>query len=266
MTNYREDQDLINVLKQGSNEDIAILIDIITDSGKGRISLDNEVKDILVNAKTQNAFNDSHKEIIAAEIQKFGGNSLVSVFRGGKGVLYREIAGDVADHVSANYNNKNDISQIESAILLKIVEKSLEKMTEAEKKQFFEQFGVQYIGVGPAAMMALINLIGRSVPAYYRMTTIIAQATARALLGKGVAIATTGGVMRGASVLAGPIGWAITGIWTAFDLASPAYRISVPCVIQLAYMRQQALICECPSCHVPITKGIKFCSECGHKL
>jgi uncharacterized protein YaaW (UPF0174 family) len=277
MKNYREDIDLINVLQSASFEDISILIDIITDSGKGRISLEDSSKDVLLKAKASGAVDEACMLCIAAEIQQFGGNSLISIFRGGKGVLYKEIVCDVADHVGANYNDKTDIGQIECAILVKIVERSLEKMSEDEKKQFFDQFGVRYMvsgaaahgaagAAGAAAMAGLIIAIRSSGFAFYKMATIVAQATAKALLGKSLTFAATGGLMRGVSVLAGPVGWAITGIWTAFDLASPAYRITVPCVIQLAYMRQQSLINECPSCHSPVITDAKFCGECGHNL
>ena len=40
-----------------------------------------------------------------------------------------------------------------------------------------------------------------------------------------------------ASLLTGPIGWVITGLWTAIDLAGPAYRVTIPAVIQVAYLR-----------------------------
>ncbi|HNE26607.1 MAG TPA: ubiquinol-cytochrome C chaperone family protein, partial [Pseudomonadales bacterium] len=42
-------------------------------------------------------------------------------------------------------------------------------------------------------------------------------------------------------VLSGPIGWAITGIWTAIDIASPAFRVTIPAVIQIAALRQQSM-------------------------
>ena len=78
-----------------------------------------------------------------------------------------------------------------------------------------------------------------------------------------------GGLMKGISVFAGPIGWAITAIWAAFDMASPAYRVTVPCVVQVAYMRQKmkaAQAPKCDKCGTPIGKGIKYCSECGKKV
>jgi uncharacterized protein YaaW (UPF0174 family) len=287
MGNYQEDEELMNVLESASNEDIAILIDIITDNGEGRISLDNDVKNKLIKAKDaldidwvggdgadQTLVNGKNaitvdfqtKCLIAEEIQKFGGNSLINIFRSGKGVLYKEIVWDVAEHVGANYNKKQDIAQIETAILIKIVEKSMEQMSEDEKKQFFNQFGVKFNGVGPAAIAMLIGAIKLSGFAAYKMATIVAQASAKMLLGKGLSFAATGGLMKGISAFSGPIGWAITGIWTAFDLTSPAYRVTVPCTIQLAYMRQKFMMCVCPECQANISKDMKFCSECGHKL
>ncbi len=264
MANYREDPDLLNLLTAASPEDIAILIDIVTDSGKGRVSLSDDTLVKLV--EQRDSASPATLLLLAAEIQQFGGNSLVSLFRGGKGVPYHEIAYDVASHVDANCNDKQDIAQIETAILLKIVEKSLDKMSEDEKKEFFGQFGITYQGIGPTAMAALITAVRASGFAFYKMTAIIAQATAKALLGRGLTFAATGGLMRGLSVLSGPIGWAITGIWTAFDLASPAYRVTVPCVIQLAYMRQKMKVSGCPACGEPVTKGSKFCAACGNKL
>lgn len=264
MQDYRDDNDLISVLEHASKEDLVILIDIITDSGKGRVSLSDEKKTALIQAKPAPL---EVKYLLAEEIQKFGGNSVVSIFRGGKGVFYKEIVCDVADHVGANYNDKQSTAQIESAVLLKIVEKSLEKMSESERKEFFEGFGIRYDeGIGPAAMAALIVAIKASGFAFYKLATIVAQAAAKALLGRGLTFAATGSLMRGISVFAGPVGWAITGIWTAFDLASPAYRVTVPCVIQLAYMRQKSLISECPACREVVSKEMKFCGGCGHKL
>jgi uncharacterized protein YaaW (UPF0174 family) len=263
MANYRNDPDLLHLLNEASSEDISILIDIVTDSGNGRVSLSNDSLVKLV--EERDAASPAARLLLAAEIQQFGGNTLISLFRG-KGVPYHEIACDVASHVDANYNDNQDITQIETAILLKIVEKSLDKMSEDEKKEFFGQFGITYQGIGPAAMAALITAVRASGFAFYKMTAIIAQATAKALLGRGLTFAATGGLMRGLSVLSGPIGWAITGIWTAFDLASPAYRVTVPCVIQLAYMRQKMKVSGCPACGEPVTKGSKFCAACGHKL
>lgn len=56
-------------------------------------------------------------------------------------------------------------------------------------------------------------------------------------------MATTGlRVLGFAGLAVGPIGWAITGLWTAISLAGPAYRITIPCVCHVAYLRQKSRI------------------------
>ena len=40
------------------------------------------------------------------------------------------------------------------------------------------------------------------------------------------------------SILTGPIGWSITAAWTLFDIAGTAYRVTIPAVIEVAYLRK----------------------------
>lgn len=266
MINYREDPELFSVLENASQDDLGILVDIITDSGKGRVSLDDDVMKQLVSAKDAGNVEHKHLFMIAGEIQLFGGNSIIKMFRG-KGVEYREIVCDVADHLKANYSEKQDTALIESAILMKTVEKSLEQMSEEDKKKFFDAFGEPYVtGAGPAAVFALQRAIIAGGFKTYMLAATVANATARALIGRGLPPIVNQGLAKGIGVFAGPIGWAITAVWSAFDLAAPAYRVTVPCVIQLAYMRQKALWQQCPNCKAAITSDAKFCDKCGHKL
>ena len=46
------------------------------------------------------------------------------------------------------------------------------------------------------------------------------------------------------AVFAGPVGWAVTAIWTIFDIASPAYRVTIPCVLHIAMLRQKYILEE----------------------
>lgn len=71
----------------------------------------------------------------------------------------------------------------------------------------------------------------------YQIALIVANAVAKAVIGRGLTLAANAGLTRAMSVFAGPIGWAITGLWTAVDLAGPAYRITMPAVIQVAFLR-----------------------------
>ncbi|PVX82416.1 hypothetical protein C7402_109270 [Paraburkholderia unamae] len=72
--------------------------------------------------------------------------------------------------------------------------------------------------------------------------------------------------MRYLSVAIGPVGWVISTLWTVAGLASPAYRVTLPCVVQIAYMRQKALTTVCGKCSAANPNSARFCSECGNQL
>jgi len=63
----------------------------------------------------------------------------------------------------------------------------------------------------------------------------------KAMIGRGLSFAGGAALTRSMAILTGPIGWAITGVWTAVDIAGPAYRVTIPAVIQIAALRQKYL-------------------------
>ncbi|MDW2646713.1 ubiquinol-cytochrome C chaperone family protein, partial [Citrobacter sp. HN-141] len=44
---------------------------------------------------------------------------------------------------------------------------------------------------------------------------------------------------------AGPVGWVLSSLWLLIDLAGPAYRVTLPSCIFIAYMRQKHLYWHC---------------------
>lgn len=262
------DPDLADVLISASADDIGLLIDVITDSGKGRISLSSSVCRQLTTAKEHGA-DEASRAILAEELTRFGGNSLVNLFRGGSGVAYRELLADVASHVGAEAKAKTACADMEMAIISKVFAQSLGKMSEDDRSTLFESLGgtAYRPGMGPAALAGLVASLASSGLASYNLAALVASATMSSLVGRGVALAGSATLGRGLAVLAGPLGWAITGIWTAFDLASPAYRVTVPCVIQIGHMRQKMLLkSTCPDCHAVVAAGANFCGKCGMRL
>ena len=71
----------------------------------------------------------------------------------------------------------------------------------------------------------------------YELALIVANTVAKAVLGRGLSLAATATITRAVSLFAGPAGWILTGLWTAFDIAGPAYRVTIPAVIQIAFLR-----------------------------
>lgn len=257
------DRDLEDLIQSADGEDLSILADFITDQGKGRISLDGAVCKTLSDASKIKVFTQSQRSLLAEELRLFGGNAIANIFRG-RGVQYREILCDVADHLKVNYNAKAGVEEIELGVMTKVLEKSLEDMSEEDKKKLFDELGVSYsAGAGSMSAAALIVAARASGFGIYKLTVIVANAIAKALLGRGIPVVVMAPWLRGISILTGPVGWALTALWTAFDLAAPAYRVTIPCVVQLAYMRQKAAVKFCKKCNAPMALDAKFCGECG---
>lgn len=264
MTALIADPNLAQVLGNADVDDLGVLIDHITDKGEGRISLSSDSCKTLTDAKASGQIDEATCALIAEELQRFGGNSILNLMRGGSGVPYKEILCDVASHVKADFSPKSDCAKIEIAILEAVLAQSVAKMTEQEKLKLFSEFGGVYTpGAGPAVMAALIAAIQAYGFGTFKLAAMVANGVANSILGRGLAFGATTGLMRGIGAFIGPIGWTITAIWTVFDLGSPAYRVTVPSVIQIAYMRQKAAYRSCPACMAPVEAGKKFCGECG---
>ena len=72
------------------------------------------------------------------------------------------------------------------------------------------------------------------------MAVIVANQIAVIVAGRGLAFAANAALTRTIGAFAGPIGWALLSLWTIFDIAGPAYRITIPCVVHVAYLRIKA--------------------------
>lgn len=257
------DDDLLPLLRATSNDLLDPLVGYITDNNKGRLTSELDLTEVY---KTNYPNHRAYVDEIAAEIQKFGGNTIANLFRGGKGVPYAQVVQDVAHQLKVNFNESMDVATIEVQILLRILEKAWEKMTEEERREFLKDIGLDYRKVPYAFPVMAIQAGIRSAGFLaYQLAVIIANAVAKQVLGRGLSLALNRALTRSMNVLLGPIGWAITTLWALVDIAGPAYRVTIPCVIQVALIRQQSLTRECPNGHRSATSS-KFCSECGAPL
>lgn len=275
---------LTPVLREADVDDLSVLVDYITDSGDGRLTLATSVCSQLVVAKATNNYAAATRTAITDEILAFGGNTLGNMVRSlratvpfgtvldkilpdmNEKVSYVEVVRDVASHLKIHLGKEASVVDLETAILLRIMRESFTKMSADERRQVIDEIGAGDTIWGPGAAAAALVAGRLSGFATYKLATIVANSAARALIGRGLTFAATGGAMRALSVALGPIGWAITGLWTLADLSAPAYRVTVPCVLQVAYIRQKLIMqathvtCDCGAV-IPHT--VKFCPECG---
>ena len=184
--------------------------------------------------------------MIAAEIQCFGANTFATLLRGGEGILYKEVLTDVCDKLKVNYNNSSSVEKIETHLLMKILEDSIEKLSPSELQDLARNLGLKnFSGITPEALVGIFQAVFRAGGfKSYQLTLIIVNYIMKAILGRGLSLAGNAALTRTMSVLAGPIGWTITGLWTAIDIAGPAYRVTIPAVIHVAVLRQKYLYDE----------------------
>ena len=258
-----EDLKLLKLLNACSPEDKAPLVNYITDNGDGRLLLDSDVRKKLVSAKKSGRFGSDIDELLIEEIQRFGGNTWINVVRG-EGVSYEEVVQDVASKVGAKSPKGRDCEAMERAIIAKVIKEAWGKMSPEEQEAIANSMHIP--AKGPAALAALLAAAELGGFATFRLAAIVANAVARQLIGQGLTFGANAVLMQGLGAIVGPIGWAVTALWMAADLAGPAYRVTVPCVLHIAYLRQKAAIKNitfCPDGHPQTDPNAKFCSTCG---
>lgn len=230
------DKDLL-FLKDCRSEDLQILVDYLTTDKDGSTRYTESLTPSEAYQKYYPHDLPKMWEEIVDELQHFGGNTFMNMIRG-NGVPYREILCDVARKLKVNFNPKSPVDIIERHILSKLVMDSVEKLSEAELKEMIDELGIKNYDAGrPAMMMALQIAIKQSGFVAYKIAVIVANQVAKIFLGRGLAFAANATLTRSIAIFAGPIGWIISVAWALIDIAGTAYRVTIPAVIQIAYMR-----------------------------
>ena len=234
--NKTMDKDLI-FLRNADNSDLKVLVDYLTKTKKG----DTRWTEELTTTESYKKYYPEQLQLmcddIADELQRYGGNTFMNILRG-HGVEYRELLIDVCKKMKVNFNSNASVEMIEYNLLQKILVDSLENMTVEELKKMMDEMNIPNQGFGKQTMVAALQIaIKRGGFTAYKIAVIVANAVCKALLGRGLAIAANAALTRWLSIFAGPIGWTVTAIWTAIDIAGPAYRVTIPAVVQIAYMR-----------------------------
>ena len=88
-----------------------------------------------------------------------------------------------------------------------------------------------------ALTAALLMAIRTSRAVLTRIAARVIQYIVEIITVRGVATAGIETATRAVGGVLGPIGWIALGAWTVYDISSPAYRVCVPAVLQVAYMR-----------------------------
>lgn len=169
-----------------------------------------------------------------------GGNTFANFVRG-EGVPWAEIVREVATKLNVKLLVSDSTLDVERKVVLTVLERAVEEMTpeqRAELRDNLERAGMpRDLPIGQGTLVAAL-LVGKIAGfAAHKALVIVANAVARAVLGHGLRVATNAALTRGLGLALGPIGWAVTGVWTLIGIAGPAFRITIPAVVMVGVLR-----------------------------
>ena len=233
-------ENLISVLERADNEDLKTLCDIIT-LGKNRTP---RISDSLTRASVyKHNYPHNMPALIPGmvrELSLYGGNSVVNFFKG-EGSDYSAILRKVAKRLKVSFRETQSDEVIEGYILQKLFDDMSENLSDDELRSMAREFGVKPLRYSRQALVATLQMSIRCGGIYgLKWSMNVANVVARQAVGRGIAVFASGTVLsRTLSILTGPVGWALTAAWTAYDIAGPAYRVIVRAVICIAYLRRK---------------------------
>ena len=230
----------LEFMRDLGNDELGVFVDVMRTKG--------DLTESLSSSDEYAEYGDDYEAYvprIVEEYQLFGSNSIWTTFFDPNS--YREILLDVANQMKLGVHKGWSTTAIEERLLEVVLERSWQAMGWEERRKFLamlrdaagkdaaDAFAVSRGAVSSAALIALFRAGGF---ASYQMTAIIMNLVARAILGRGISLAGNALIMRSLGILAGPVGMAITGMWTLVSLAGPAYRVTIPCTILIAGFRR----------------------------
>ncbi|MEP9306822.1 hypothetical protein ABKU01_01105 [Enterobacter cloacae] len=216
------DEALLQLLLNADKGDIDLLIDYVTNTGKLGFSMSDSVKTVLQDAKRQDIPDEETLRLLVRELQHFGGNTFVNLFRR-NGVSYSEIVADVASHLKMKVPAAASVEEKEALIIDCVFTSSWKKMSDDERRQILR-------GMSISAPVSL------DIPVWQK-AALVANGLAQTTAGKVLPLIAGLGIGRALGVLTGPVGLAITSLYTAYDISNPAFRVTLPCVVQIAWIR-----------------------------
>ena len=128
----------------------------------------------------------------------------------------------------------------EEKIIVKVLEKTYENMSDEDKVKFDKsvqevasQYGKSAKGlVGTAGLMVVANMGGFAT---YTLMSSLLSALSFGTLGFGAYTAASSLL----STLIGPVGWIGLGIYALYKLGQPNYKILIPAVVTIGAIRQR---------------------------
>lgn len=239
---YRRDIDL-EFLAEAENEDLKVLSRYLTHDSDGQKRF---TQTLLDNRRFTSNLESNQLgnvwSLIAAELQAYGGDSIANLFRG-KGILYKEILEDVCSHKGVKLEKEETILQKETRLLQGLLRQYLASASEVERTKFSEIVGAEVYGHKLSDNKAIIDLLFSNKRFAMIVSALFAASFQQIVQKSAAPIAlrifgtissrALGSLIPGLNLIIAP---------TIFTLLTgPAFRVTLPCTLHIAYMRRKRL-------------------------
>lgn len=233
------DRNLI-FLNHASNDELLMLCDIVTKEKDGTF----RITETLTNTQSyRRYYPDNIRKMLPElihEFRLFGGNSVLNFFRG-EGPEYPEILRDVANKCNVSFNNATAKDEhVELLLLDKLIKDALDGASDDELRQMIHELNINMPEFNRYKATLHLEKLWRSrnTVGFILMASVTSSVLTRLT---GIAVGTVTGLMlsRLSAIILGPIGFILTSLYCTIDIAGPAYRVTIPAVIQIAYIRQK---------------------------
>lgn len=175
---------------------------------------------------------------VEREISTAAGHTVMNLVRGGKGISYPEVVGDVAKRLKLEIDEDFNVQDVEARIVQAVLSKMVNAMTSEQREELAskldeisaKQGGVPWKAKGTLAALTTAKLSGFGI--YLAASTAVGGLTS--LLGVTLPFALYLGMSKMIAIITGPVGWAAFGLgW----LGAPNMKKLVPSVVMIAAAR-----------------------------
>jgi len=252
------DTELLDLLSSAPAAELGLLVDHLTDAGEGRMTLPAAIKELLLESRLRQLYTPTTLRILIRELQQFGGNTVANLARR-SGVAYEEIVRDVSQHLGGKGEPSTPLEKVELAAVSARLAQLWPTLDESARQGYFTALNQQGVTSALSDLQTAV-LAGGKVSAFIAQRLAESPYKPNHIAGTVKSVALGGALTRflPAAVVAG-----------ANDLAGAAYRVTVPCVMHMAYLRQRRVAADapsCPECAGALAGQARFCGNCGHDL
>lgn len=239
------DEDLVALLKQASAAQLAPLVEALTGHASTRFKMRPAIRRQLLGAHERQHYTHDDVVVMVHELEHFGGNTLANAYRR-KGVAYRDIVLAVLKRLDLkDVDSQADIATLELRVLENMVEDGFQSMDDPARKALLRRLGVKdengqaglkslksYLKSGKLNPRHLPDIVSSQIiPQFRKHVLPMAKSTAPRLWHAGRYLRSPYVAVPAAVAGAGAL---------AYRLTLENYRVMIPCVVQIARIRQAA--------------------------